>query len=134
MSPWLQRLCERLFPQSLGARGERLAARYARQTLRYAILARNVRCPGGELDIIALDGKDLVFIEVRTRTSEDFGTPEASIGGHKRRFLTRSAQWYMRQRRVKGLVPRFDVIAIVWPPNAAPVIRHHRNAFPTGRR
>ncbi len=93
------------------------------------VLARNVRCPGGELDIVGLDGEELVFIEVRTRSGEAFGTPEATIRRDKRRFLARSARWFMRTRRLRALRPRFDVIAIVWPEGGEPAIRHHRGVF-----
>ena len=131
MFQWIAQLRARFWPQDLGARGERLAARYARKTLRFTVLARNVLCPGGELDLIALDGRDLVFIEVRTRASEDFGAPEHTIGANKRRFLSRAARWYLRRHRhkVRELVPRFDVIAIIWPREGEPVVRYHRNVF-----
>jgi putative endonuclease len=132
MRAWLDKLLDRLFPRSLGARGERLAARYARKTLGFSILARNVRSPDGEIDLIALDGQCLVFIEVRTRASDAFGAPETSIRSNKRRFLIRAARWYLRRHRVKNLSPRFDVIAIIWPAEGEPVIRHHRSVFGMG--
>jgi putative endonuclease len=132
MPQWLDKFVSRYFPRTLGARGERLAAQYAKKTLRFAILARNVRSPDGELDLVALDGQCLVFIEVRTRASDAFGAPERSIRAAKRRFLIRAARWYMRRHRVKNLTPRFDVIAIIWAANAPPVIRHHRGVFGLG--
>jgi len=113
----------------LGRRGEKRAAHYARHTLGLRLLARNVLCPCGELDLIALDGNDLVFIEVRTRAAETFTTPEATIRADKKRFLLRSARWFIRTRRLQNFHPRFDVIAIVWPAGADPEIRHHRAVF-----
>ena len=114
---------------NLGARGEALAAEHLRRKLDMKILARNVRCPGGELDIIALDENDLVFVEVRTRSSEEFTTPEATVSRQKQLFLFRSAQWFMKRKRLTSWNPRFDIVAIVWPKDGQPVIRHHRNAF-----
>ena len=114
---------------NLGARGEALAAEHLRRELGMKILVRNVRCPGGELDIIALDDDDMVFVEVRTRSSEEFTTPEATVTRRKQQFLVRSAQWFMRRKKLNRWNPRFDVVAVVWPNDGKPVIRHHRNAF-----
>ena len=113
----------------LGARGEKAAAAYLRRSLKMKILSRNVLCPGGELDIIALDGEDLVFVEVRTRSHEETGPPEKTIAANKKRFLRRSAHWYMAKRRLAHLNPRFDVVAIIWPEGGEPEIRYHRSAF-----
>lgn len=113
----------------LGRRAETLAARHVRAALRMKLLCRNVRCPGGELDIIALDGDDLVFIEVRSLSSESVQRPEQTIRASKRRHLRQAASWFIRTRRLQRFRPRFDIIAIVWPPGGSPVIRHHRNAF-----
>ena len=114
---------------NLGARGEALAAEHLRRELGMKILVRNVRCPGGELDIIALDDDDMVFVEVRTRSTEEFTTPEATVTRRKQQFLVRSAHWFMRRKKLNRWNPRFDVVAVVWPSNGKPIIRHHRNAF-----
>ena len=113
----------------LGARGERLAARYLRREYRMKILATNVLCPGGELDIVALDGNDLVFVEVRTRATDEFGPAEDSIRHAKQHFLQRSARWFIRTRRLRLFQPRFDVVGITWPAEGEPEIRYYRNAF-----
>jgi len=127
---WLGRLLNRKpKADSLGARGEKAAADYLRRTLGMKILARNVLCPGGELDIVALDGEDLVFIEVRTRSGELTGPPEKTINRDKKRFLRRAARSYMVRRGLTHLNPRFDVVAVIWPKDSKPEIRHHRSAF-----
>jgi len=126
---WLLDWFKHLRPSTLGARGEKLAAGYLRRAYRMKILATNVLCPGGELDIVALDGDDLVFVEVRTRATDDFGTPESSIRQRKRRFLVRSARWFIRVRRLQSFRPRFDVVGITWPANGPPQVRYYRNAF-----
>ena len=113
----------------LGMRGESLVAAYARRELKMKILARNVRCPGGEIDIVGLHDGDLVFVEVRTRSSDDNGPPEKTVDHRKQRFLLRSARWYMVRRRLMHLNARFDLAAVVWPPQAKPVIRYHRSYF-----
>ncbi len=114
---------------NLGARGEALAAEHLRSKLDMKILARNVRCPGGELDIIALDDNDLVFVEVRTRSSEEFTTPEATVTKQKKQFLIRAANWFMHRKKLNRWNPRFDIVAIVWPKEGEPTLRYHRNAF-----
>ena len=116
-------------PTSLGARGERLVARYVRRKLGMKVLAQNVLCPDGELDLVALDGGDLVFVEVRTRRAAHAGPPEMTIGFRKRAFLLRSARWFVRTRRLKDFNPRFDVAAVIWPQEGEPTVRYHRNYF-----
>lgn len=113
---------------ALGLAGEILAARYARRKLRMRIVARRVRCPSGELDVVAFDKNDLVFIEVRTRETEDFGPPEATLGIEKITALRRSAQWFARARRLAHYPMRLDVIAVVWPRDGRPELRYHKNA------
>jgi putative endonuclease len=113
----------------LGARGEALAAHYTHATLGFQVLATNVRCPHGELDIVALDHNTLVFIEVRTRSSEDFGTPESTIRSKKCQALLRSAHWFTHSRRLHRFRIRIDVIAIIHPPTGTPTIRYHKNAL-----
>lgn len=113
----------------LGKRAEDLAARYVRRQLRMRILARNVRCPGGELDIVALTGETLVFIEVRALSDTTLQQPEATVGVDKREFLRRSARWFLRTRRLRRFEPRGDLVAIVWPTGGEPEIRYHRGAW-----
>jgi putative endonuclease len=123
---WLERF-HRFQP--LGVRGERVVAGHVRRELGMKLVARNVRCPGGELDLVALDGSDMVFIEVRTRRDESAGPPEMTLGAQKRKFLIRSARWFIASRRLEHWNPRFDVAAVIWPPGGKPVVRYHRNAF-----
>lgn len=97
---------------SLGAWGEDYAARYLRkQGLK--ILQRNLRTPVGEIDIVARDRKTLVFVEVKTRQSQQFGTPQEAVGTHKQRQIIRTAQWYLSEHPAGKLQPRFDVVALL---------------------
>lgn len=101
----------------LGVRGERHAARHLKkQGMR--IVARNRFHRGGEIDLIAIDGQWLVFVEVRTRSSEDYQRAEASIRYWKKKAVLRTVRGLVRKYRVKGLKPRVDVVAVIWPAGA----------------
>jgi len=111
----------------LGVRGENHAAKYLRQK-GYAIILRNFRTGMGEIDIIARDGKTLVFVEVKTRADDD-PQPEAQVNAFKQRQLTKMARLYLNKYGIPLPPARFDVIAIVWPEGQPPLVRHTINAF-----
>lgn len=121
-------------PQSLGARGEAAAARHLRR-LGYVIVARSDRSKLGEIDIIAVDGRTVVFVEVKTRTSGDTVHPSEAVDAEKQAKLTRLAISYLRRHNLLECKARFDVIAITWPDaGQTPMIEHFQNAFePTGQ-
>ena len=114
--------------QAHGRQGEALARRYLERQ-GYAIEAANVRLRPGELDVVALDGPTLCFIEVRTVTTKAFGPATASIDQRKRRHVLRAARSYLQARRPAwaGEI-RFDVVAID-ASSATPAIELIRNAF-----
>ena len=112
----------------LGDRGENIAARYVRSTLGYKILTRNFRIEGGEVDIVARDGKTLVFIEVKTRAYDD-PTPEEQVNEFKTHQITKAAKVFLSRYGFPQPPARFDVIGIVWPTGREPIIRHTPNAF-----
>ena len=120
----------RLFPKrTLGQRGEAAAARYLRRR-RYKILARGDRFGPGELDIVALDDRTIVFVEVKTRKSDIQGHPSEAVDYFKQRKLTRLAETFLKRYGLQELPARFDVIAITWPANNRhPKIEHIKNAF-----
>lgn len=100
-----------------GQQGEDLAAQIV-ESKGLKILMRNFRCPVGEMDIIALEGERLIFIEVRTRSTPKFGWGEESIQSKKRIRLQRIAEYYILSCRYKEWPPvRFDLIAIRWNEN-----------------
>lgn len=110
-----------------GKQGERLAAEYLVQK-GYEILAMNYRKRYGEIDIIARRRTTLIFVEVKTRQSDRFGTPFDAVDSRKQRQLTRMAQEYLATHAPIADNIRFDVIAVHW--NAIrPVIDHLENAF-----
>ena len=120
-------------PLALGARGEAYAARYLRKR-GYKLIVRNRRERKGEIDLIVMDKEHLVFVEVRTRSSEDFMTPEASIRAEKRETVRKTVRRLIRKHRTAGLRPRIDVVAIIWPAGAKEPseVRHHQGVIPSG--
>lgn len=120
----------RLFrPATLGQRGESLAARHLRR-LGYKIVARGSRGALGEIDLVAVDGRTVVFVEVKTRRSQDAGHPADAVDDQKQRRLTRLAVGYLRRHGLLEYPVRFDVIAITWPDGRGkPIIEHIKQAF-----
>jgi putative endonuclease len=118
---------------ALGRRGEDLAHRYLRRQ-GFVIVARNYRLSSGdaEADLIAWEGDTLVFVEVKSRTSADFGPPERAIGEEKRTHLLRIAREYTRKTETPWERIRFDVVSVVMGKPA--VIELYRNALPTRSR
>ena len=113
--------------QLLGAEGERAAEKFLRRQ-RYAIVQRNYRCPAGEVDLIALQGTVVVFIEVKTRTQPGFGTPLEAVDYRKQRQILRTAQFYLSENRLHDRDARFDVVG-VWLENGSLRCELIKNAF-----
>lgn len=112
----------------MGHWGEKLACQFLREK-GYAILATNYRCPWGEVDIVARDEEDLVFVEVRTRRSAGYGTPEESLTPAKVRRLLATAQDYLQNHADAQASWRIDLVCIRRSPDrAAPLINHLRHA------
>ena len=96
---------------TVGKNGEDIAAEYLLR-LGFRIAGRNIRTPFGELDIVATRLGKTVFVEVKTRISEDFGPPHLSITGKKKRHLLKSAMFYLLRKGMCGSPCRIDVISI----------------------
>jgi putative endonuclease len=112
-----------------GTRSERAAARYLRWQ-GFRIVARNVFTPHGEIDLVALDGQTVVFVEVRSTESEDTARPAESVDGKKQSRLTEAALDFLRRRRLLDHSARFDVLILAWPAGQRePMIEHYRQAF-----
>ncbi len=99
--------------QQFGADGERAAERFLRRR-GYTIVERNYRCPLGEVDLIALDGRTVVFVEVKTRRHAGAGSPYDAVDPRKQRQIVRVAEYYLTARRLHDRDVRFDVVG-VWP-------------------
>jgi len=114
---------------SLDRRGEQAAAKYLKR-LRYKIVARNYSIRSGELDIVAVDGRTVVFVEVKSRASVDKGHPAEAVDEDKQQRLTRVALAYLKRFDLLECSARFDVVAVLWPRDQkTPAIEHFKNAF-----
>ena len=110
-----------------GTQGEDAAVGYlARKG--YRILERNFRFDRGEIDIVAEDHNQLVFVEVKARRSTIFGDPEEAITEAKCRQLRKVAEGYLFEHNLDDQNCRFDVVAVEYESNV-PVIRHIEDAF-----
>ncbi len=113
---------------TLGKSGEQTALRYL-ERLKYRIIARNFRLFRGEIDLIAYDRKVLVFIEVKTRKSTDFGLPEEFVTPNKQKQIKRIAQGFLTQNNLEDIECRFDVISLIFDEDEGYSIRHIKDAF-----
>jgi putative endonuclease len=114
--------------QIIGTLGEQ-AACASLEGLGYRILHRNYRVRGGELDIVCEKDGTLVFCEVKTRTSAQFGIPEESVTFNKQRRLRRLALEYLQREGLRGRSMRFDVIAVVVSDGRVGDLRHLEACF-----
>ncbi len=115
-----------------GRRAEDLAHRFL-QARGFRIVARNYRprSGSGEIDLVAWEGTTLVFVEVKSRLTAEFGSPERAVGNAKTRALIRSARDYARRAGAAWDRVRFDVVSVVF--SDPPAISHFADAFPAGR-
>ena len=115
-----------------GELGERAAKKHLkRQGLKF--LTANFRTPRGEIDLIYRDADCLVFIEVKTRSSEDWARPAAAVNAERRRRLTRTALDYLRLLRNPPVKLRFDIVEVLLSDGAVREVRHLPNSFPMER-
>ncbi len=113
--------------QRRGTDGEEIARQYL-EGEGYAILETNFRFRRGEIDIVAEDGEFLVFCEVKSRESGEYGAPEYAITTEKRQKIRRMAEGYLLVNSIREHPCRFDVVTILMDGNKA-VLNHMRNAF-----
>jgi putative endonuclease len=111
-----------------GRRGEDLAHRYL-EAQGYTIIARNLRPRGThvELDLIARDKEAIVFVEVKSRASDEFGTPDSAVDKDKRENLVRAASAYLRIAKATWDQARFDIVTVTFEEKLR--IEHLRDAF-----
>ncbi len=113
---------------ALGRRGEEIALEYFRRK-GYKIIERGFRLFRGEIDIIGYDGPTLVFIEVKTRATTEFGFPEEAVTPAKQGQIRKIARGFLVERELGEPDCRFDVLAILVPGEGDPVITHFESAF-----
>ena len=112
--------------QKVGAWGEGVAAKYL-ENRNYSIVARNVRTPYGEIDIVAEKDGFTTFIEVKTRTSSSMGLPEISVTPRKQAHMLAAAESYAQENEIDHW--QIDVIAVKGQPGREPGVIHFEQAL-----
>lgn len=112
----------------LGRRGEEEAARYLKG-IGYRIVGRREKVLRGDIDIVALDGRTVVFVEVRSRSDTAHGHPAETVGFRKQRRLVDLANAYIRRHRLEDCSVRIDVVTVTFSVAGRPVVEHFQNAF-----
>jgi len=113
--------------QRIGKWGEDIATEYLTQK-GYELVARNIRTPYGEIDIIAKQGDIIIFVEVKTRTSNKMGLPEESITPRKREHMLAAADHYAAENEIDHW--QIDVVAVEGKPGSVePKITYFENAI-----
>lgn len=122
----MKRVAEAFWNRLLGNRGEREAARYLKHH-GLKVVCRGYRTEHGEVDLVAIEGNVIVFVEIKTRRQ---GTPAEAVTQEKQRRLTLAALHFLRKHKLLEQRSRFDVVSIIWPDlDRKPQIDHIRDAF-----
>lgn len=111
----------------LGQKGEREACKYL-EKLEYFIIAKNFKCSYGEIDIIATDKNELVFVEVKTRCSIKYGEAREAVNQVKKKHIKKAATFYLYKNGLENQFVRFDVIEI-YVKNDKFTIKHLKNTL-----
>jgi putative endonuclease len=111
-----------------GIEGEAIAADYLIKR-GYKVVEQNFRCSIGEIDLIAWEGETLVFVEVKARSSSQFGGPEGAVTLRKQEKIIRVASAYLQQKKLFTALCRFDVVGVVKEGTGGVTINLFQNAF-----
>lgn len=113
----------------LGRTGQKLCEKFLKNK-GYKLLVRNFLCKTGEIDLVMADAEGtVVFVEVKTRTNEDFADAEAAITKAKQIRMNRAANFFIRAHKLEHLPMRFDIVIVMACQKSKPEIRHYENAF-----
>lgn len=104
------------YKQEIGQNGENVAEIYLKKE-GYLIIERNFRCKQGEIDLIAMDKTEIVFIEVKTRSNKKYGNPAEAVNNVKQNHIRKAAKWYVHINNLYNYFIRFDVIEIYFEEN-----------------
>ena len=115
------------YKHKTGSEGEKIAKEYLEQK-GYTILERNFSCNQGEIDIIALDNQEIVFIEVKTRTNMNYGLASEAVNRQKKMHLIKTIKYYIHIRNLEDEFIRIDVIEI-YIKNKKAYINHIKQAI-----
>ncbi len=118
----------KLSNQQKGLRGEIEVARYLKQK-GFKILVHRYRCRFGEIDLTVRDGNTLVFVEVKTRGSSDFGEPSLAVTSEKQKHISQVALDYLRRLSYPPIAFRFDIVEVVYSDHQIE-FQHIQDAFP----
>jgi putative endonuclease len=111
-----------------GIKGEDAAEKYLVQQ-GYEILERNFHSQQGEVDIVARDGRFLVFVEVKNYSFKSYGSPLGAVRKSKKQSVVHAARTYLYKKNIKNTYCRFDVLTIYRRPNGSRAIELYKNAF-----
>lgn len=117
--------------KQLGSQGENIACSFL-ESSGVEVIERNWRCQAGEADVIAREGDELVFIEVKTRSSNSAGFPEDAVDRRKRRRYEKIAVEYLFSHDIPSARVRFDVLALLISADGKAFLRYHRDAYGEG--
>ena len=128
--------------REFGDRGEAIALEFLERS-GYRIVVANFTAPigrnnvgaqvKGEIDIVALDGDTLCFVEVKTRSAADFAGPLSSVDLRKQRVVTRAARVYRRLFNIRNVKHRFDVVTVIDPRSGEPEVELHKSFWTEGK-
>ena len=99
------------YKRKIGINGEDIASAYLKE-LGYQIIERNFSCRQGEIDIIAKNKNEFIFVEVKTRTSKKIGNPAESVDNYKKKHLLNAVKFYIYLKRLYCYFIRIDVIEV----------------------
>lgn len=116
--------------REIGDRGEDMAVKKLKK-MGYKIVERNFSAKCGEIDIIALDGEYIVFVEVRVRNNSSYGSGAETVDAYKQKKLIKTAMYYLKMNNALDVPARFDVVSISDSLGNKPVIEVIQNAFET---
>ncbi|MFU8812981.1 MAG: YraN family protein [Balneolaceae bacterium] len=111
-----------------GQEAEEIAAAYL-ESKEYLILDRNYRFERAEIDIVAFDHKQVIFVEVKARATTYFGHPEEYVTPDKEKNIKKAAEAWIYERKMETALVRFDIVSIVQQNGKAPDISHFEDAF-----
>lgn len=114
--------------QKLGQKGEDIAAAYLEEN-GIRLLERNYHFMKAEIDIIAYNGRQIIFVEVKTRTKTYFGNPEEAVTQKKKESMYQAAEAWLYERKMDGAPVRFDIISVILKENTTPEVKHFEAAF-----
>ncbi len=112
----------------LGRLGEDIAQKYLRKK-KFRVVSKGYRLYRGEIDLIAYEGKTLVFVEVKTRSQGALGFPEESVDRQKQRQIRKIAEGYLALNNLDEVECRFDVVSLIFNENGTYSLSHYKDAF-----